>query len=227
MENPSASTADPEKTGRPAAARHLVVLGHPKPGSFNHQVAETYREVVTTSLQHADVRDLYALQFDPLLRAEEVNTGQRDAELALVHACDVLVFVYPIWFGTPPAIIKGYVERILGADFQPEQLRDQWSIKPFANKRFLTISSSGTSLPWLNESGQWNSLRQAFDRYLAALFGFRSCEHVHLESVVAGSDEHYLRQLLWRVSEAARYLCAEINQERHLAAAETLMNRKI
>lgn len=200
--------------------RHLIVLGHPRRGSFNHQVAECYRDTVRTCHQEAQIRDLYALGFDPLLQTGAPPSGDVAVELGLVHACDVLVFVYPIWFGTPPAIIKGYVERVLGAEFHPADLGGEAAPAPFRLKRFLTLSSSATSLPWLNERGQWLSLRQAFDTYLADLFGFRSAEHVHFESVVEGTRETYIRELLARVEDSARYMCAELAQERHAAKAQ-------
>ena len=38
------------------AARHLIVLGHPAPGSFNHQVAEIYQRVVRECWQEAEIR---------------------------------------------------------------------------------------------------------------------------------------------------------------------------
>lgn len=159
--------------------RHLIILGHPRAGSFNHQVADRYAQAVRSYWQDAEIRDLYASGFDPLLRPG-AHDPALDQEIELLHGCDVLVFVYPIWFGTPPAIIKGYVDRVLGGGFNPSQLA---SGEPgsLAGKRFLTLSSSATSLPWLNERGQWHSLRQAFDRYLSALFGFRAAEHTWVD----------------------------------------------
>lgn len=205
--------------------RHLIVLGHPRDGSFNHQVAGTYARVVKAHWQDAEVRDLYALGFDPLLSLDQLTDPVLEREIELVRACDILVFVYPIWFGTPPAIIKGYVERVLGAGFEPAQLKSA-ERGPLAGKRFLTLSTSATSLPWLNERGQWHSLRQAFDRYLTELFRFRAAEHIHLDSVAVGASETYLLELLDRVAMAARYMCSEIAAERHSAAATAAVARQ-
>lgn len=205
--------------------RHLIVLGHPRDGSFNHQVAETYARVVKAHWQDAEVRDLYALGFDPLLRADDAPDPDLEREIELARACDILVFVYPIWFGTPPAIIKGYVERVLGAGFEPAQLKSG-ERGPLAGKRFLTLSTSATSLPWLNERGQWHSLRQAFDRYLTELFRFRAAEHIHLDLVAEGASKTYLLELLDRVAMTARYMCSEIAAERHSAAATAAVARQ-
>lgn len=207
------------------APRHLIILGHPRGGSFNHQIAGTYARVVEANRQEAAVRDLYALGFDPLLRPDEPPDLALEREIEQVRACDMLVFVYPIWFGTPPAIIKGYVERVLGAGFQPARLRDG-EAGPLAGKRFLTLSTSATSLPWLNERAQWHSLRQAFDGYLADLFRFRAAEHIHLDLVAEGASPTYLMELLARIEQAARLTCSEIARERHSIATAAALARQ-
>lgn len=197
--------------------RHLIVLGHPAPGSFNHQVAKTYQQVVHEQWQEAEIRDLYALGFDPLLRPSASPSPAVEAEFARVQACDVLVFIYPIWFGMPPAIIKGYVDRILGAHFRPEHLKAP-AAASFEGKRFLSLSSSATSLPWLDERGQWTSLRQGFDTYITNLFGFREATHIHFDSVTEGARETYIAELLGRVEQTARAMCSELAQGHHARA---------
>ncbi|WP_454887510.1 NAD(P)H-dependent oxidoreductase [Sphingomonas oryzagri] len=51
--------------------RHVVILAHPNPGSFNGLVADAYCDAVRTCGQEAIVRDLYALGFDPALKDHE------------------------------------------------------------------------------------------------------------------------------------------------------------
>lgn len=95
-----------------------VILGHPQPGSFNHAIAEravrTLREDGHTVWFH----DLYAEGFDPLLPHGEIPRGaalppdiqQQCDEIA---AADGIVIVHPNWWGQPPAILKGWVDRVI------------------------------------------------------------------------------------------------------------------
>lgn len=100
-----------EAAADPDRIRHLVVVGHPASDSFNHAIARAYCEAVEDCGQIAILRDLYALVFDPLLKASErpgrpgfeLSQDVRD-ELELVRACRVVTLVYPIWFGMPPAV---------------------------------------------------------------------------------------------------------------------------
>jgi len=95
-----------------------IILGHPKPGSFNHAIAETAAETLR-GLGHAVIlHDLCAERFDPLLPPAELA---RDATLPpdIQKHCDEIVeaegilIVHPNWWGQPPAILKGWVDRVL------------------------------------------------------------------------------------------------------------------
>jgi putative NADPH-quinone reductase len=96
----------------------LVVLAHPDAGSLNHAIANTAAGALER-LGHAVVsHDLYAERFDPVLPPAEIA---RDAALDVsVQAhCDHLanadgiVIVHPDWWGQPPAILKGWIDRVM------------------------------------------------------------------------------------------------------------------
>lgn len=201
--------------------RHLVVLGHPAADSFNHAVARSYCETVRACGQEAELRDLYALGFDPLLRAEERPSrhGYTPApdvreELDRLGSSDVVALVYPIWFGLPPAIIKGYVDRVLGAGLGPDSIKEARVSPLLRDKQLVMLSSSATSLPWLEERGQWLALRQAFDQYLTSIFGFCDSEHIHVDSIVSASSTGYVEQCLTDVRVRTRALCARVQAKR-------------
>jgi NAD(P)H dehydrogenase (quinone) len=95
-----------------------VILAHPASRSFNHAIAD---EVVSTLRDSGHIvvfHDLYAEQFDPLLPHTEIS---RDASLPPfiethcreIAAADGIVIVHPNWWGMPPAIMKGWIDRVL------------------------------------------------------------------------------------------------------------------
>ena len=95
-----------------------VILAHPRPGSFNHAIADEAAAILQKSGHAVTVHDLYREQFDPLLLYDEIS---RDAPLDPVIArhcreiatADGIVFVHPDWWGMPPAILKGWIDRVL------------------------------------------------------------------------------------------------------------------
>ena len=141
-------------------------------------------------------------------------------ELDLIRDCEVIALVYPIWFGMPPAIIKGYVDRVLGAGFAAANLMEGTPSALLHGKRLIMFSSSASTRPWLEEQGQFQGLRQAFGLYLQTAFGFRETRHVHFDAVVEGGKPHYVDECLASVKEATRQLCATLLHERRHARFE-------
>ena len=96
----------------------LVILGHPRKGSFNHAIAETTVKTLR-NLGHVVVfHDLYAEKFDPSLPYEEIPSDGRVDSTVQKHckelkSADGIVIIHPNWWGQPPAILKGWVDRVL------------------------------------------------------------------------------------------------------------------
>jgi putative NADPH-quinone reductase len=96
--------------------RALVVLCHPNKSGFNQAVAAA--AVETLAATHAvDFVNLYDEGFDPVLPAAELPRKFSFDEVtqkynALVTAASVYVFVHPDWWGGPPALLKGFIDRV-------------------------------------------------------------------------------------------------------------------
>jgi NAD(P)H dehydrogenase (quinone) len=193
---------------------HLVVLGHPSPDSFNAALAARYVEEARSHHPKVELRDLYALGFDPLLKETErmadgavSASSDVEVEVGLLKQCDVLTFVFPLWFGMPPAIIKGYIDRVLGTGFRVDDLTKSGE-RLLRGKRLAVISTSGSRRTWLEEHGMWVSLRQSFDEYLKTVFGFAHCDHYHADSIGDDLSEAEAKRVLFEVGEFARSVCA-------------------
>lgn len=104
--------------------RALVVYCHPRKGSFN----ESIRDLVLDKLKGvgAEVRlqDLYAEGFSPMLTAAELegyldctnNRAPVSRQVEDILWCDTLIFVYPTWWYGLPAMLKGWLDRVLLPD---------------------------------------------------------------------------------------------------------------
>jgi len=215
-----------------ALPRHIVVLAHPDAGSFNAAVAETYCETVRECGQEAILRDLYAIGFDPVLKQAE-RPGRAGfhpsadvlAELDAIRGGDIFVLVYPVWFGTPPAMMKGYVERVLGSGVSAHDIQQRAATSLLGGRRLISFTSSASGEPWLAEVGQELSLQTVFDRYLAHAFGMRPPEHVHFGSIVEGSSRRFITECLYDVHLRTRSICATLAAERHSAACAVPLTR--
>jgi putative NADPH-quinone reductase len=98
--------------------RISVILAHPDSESFNHSIARTALEAIKANGHTVFYHDLYQEKFDPLLQTKEIAS---DAILPAaikkhcdeIAAADGIVIVHPNWWGQPPAILKGWVDRVL------------------------------------------------------------------------------------------------------------------
>ena len=96
----------------------LVVLAHPDPGSFNHAIAAAAAGALRECGHEVAVHDLYREGFDPILPAREIS-GEACLDAAVRKHCDDLasadgiVVVHPNWWGMPPAILKGWIDRVV------------------------------------------------------------------------------------------------------------------
>jgi NAD(P)H dehydrogenase (quinone) len=95
-----------------------IILAHPRAGSLNHALADAAARALEGAGFVVHLHDLYAEAFDPCLHAEEVETTVFADALAERHALEIvdadrIVVVHPSWFFHAPAILKGWVDRVL------------------------------------------------------------------------------------------------------------------
>jgi len=95
----------------------LIVLGHPDPESFNHALATGVREVLLAGGHDVTLRDLAAEGFDPRLTVAELDGKGAMPEDIRPHieelgAAEGIVIVHPNWWGQPPAVLKGWIDRV-------------------------------------------------------------------------------------------------------------------
>lgn len=98
----------------------LVVLAHPQKGSFNHAIAETVTSTLNQQGHKIIFHDLYAENFNPIINAEEcLPNATLDDELQRhckeLCTAEGIVIIHPNWWGQPPAILKGWVDRVFRA----------------------------------------------------------------------------------------------------------------
>ena len=95
-----------------------VILAHPNSGSFNHAIAKTAVTKLQKDGHTVSFHDLYAEGFDPILPASEIpadTTLPKEIQKHCdeVSSADGIVIVHPNWWGQPPAILKGWVDRVI------------------------------------------------------------------------------------------------------------------
>lgn len=95
----------------------LIVYAHPNPASFNHAMLESLMSGLDHAGHEVCVKDLYAENFDPVLKADDLEVLQSgqipdriEVEQKTLCWADSLMFLYPLWWFDRPAILKGWFD---------------------------------------------------------------------------------------------------------------------
>ena len=95
-----------------------IILAHPNEGSFNHAIAHTAEQQLKKNGHEPIIHDLYREKFDPILAVEEIPADVSLPEDIANHCREIaeaegIIIIHPNWWGQPPAILKGWVDRVL------------------------------------------------------------------------------------------------------------------
>ena len=127
----------------------LVVIGHQSPGSFCHAIAQTAIDAMRAAGHEVIYHDLYQERFDPILPPPEVpKDGQLDPVIERhcreVQAVDGFLIVHPNWWGQPPAILKGWLDRVIRQGVAYEFGPGGAVIGHFKGKKAVVFTTSNT-----------------------------------------------------------------------------------
>ncbi len=134
----------------------LVIVAQPKRPSFNSAIAEEIaRGLKVQGYDRTELIDLYADGFDPVMPSEELprkfsfDERTLDYQEKMMRAARV-VFVYPDWWGGPPAILKGFLDRVfrpgIAYGFREADFRDADAPGLLGEKRFDVFITTDTAL---------------------------------------------------------------------------------
>jgi NAD(P)H dehydrogenase (quinone) len=101
-------------------ARIVILVGHARIGTFCEALGEAYKRGAQAGGHQAELFLTASMAFDPVLHEGFAELQPLEPDLKAAHdamlAADHLVIIFPLWLGTLPAILKGFLERVL----QPE-----------------------------------------------------------------------------------------------------------
>ncbi|WP_213741920.1 NAD(P)H-dependent oxidoreductase [Bradyrhizobium sp. dw_411] len=191
--------------------KHLIVVAHPAKDSFTMGLARSYAAELERLGHSQQTYDLYRMGFDPVLPARElwpvdadhpVSTDVAQAQDA-IRAADVLTLIYPLWWLSMPAMMKGYIDRVFARGFAYES-HDGNVRGLLGGKKAVLITISGAPLPLLVKSGNWNAVQVLQDTHILRAAGFELMEHLHFDQVAPQLAKEIVEQHMARVRSCAR-----------------------
>lgn len=138
--------------------RALVLYCHPNPGSYTAAIKDRILARLDSQGHEVRVIDLYAEGFEPRLTQKEhaqyldtlLNREGLEAHVEALEWCDTLICVYPTWWYGLPAMLKGWLDRVLLPGVAFELPPDGRDIRPLLTNiaRLGVFTTAGASW-WL------------------------------------------------------------------------------
>lgn len=171
----------------------LVIVGHPDPESFSAALSEAYIAGAATSKAQIRRLDLSRMAFEPNLKYGYRKRIELEEDLLeaqqLIRWADHLVFVYPTWWGTMPAVLKGFFDRVFLPGFAfkyrgNSPLRDKL-LKGKSARLIVTMDTP----PWYNRWIYKRAGHQVMKRNILQFCGIRPVRITEFGPVRTSSEK--------------------------------------
>ncbi|MBI9108779.1 MAG: NAD(P)H-dependent oxidoreductase [Spirochaetales bacterium] len=182
-----------------------VLLAHPYSKSFNHAIFNQ----ICSSLKAGGIEtfshDLYLENFDPVLTGNELGFNKSEDPLVNQYAdelmaSDFLFFVHPNWWGQPPAVLKGYIDRVIRPPYAYDMPEGALSGLPIAklNGKFGIVYNTSNTPPDREDNYFGDPLELLWQK---CVFGFCGIEDYHrrMFRIVSESTQEIRKEWLSEV----------------------------
>lgn len=191
----------------------LFVVGDPRHNSVTWDLANTAMAYFEEKGMEVELRDLYAMNFNPVLSVENFYyakdgagepTAEIKAEQELVTAADHIIFVYPNWHDSEIAIVKGYKEEVFAKKFayQDSESGLEGLLKDKSIYTIMNCGYLGGGRGWIGDgiidTETWDKYMNAFDVFdqdTAAFWGVTSYGRYVNDRTPANTSENYAEEL--------------------------------
>lgn len=189
-----------------------VILAHPSANSFNHAIAAVGVDALRRNEHDLRFHDLYDENFDPLLRTCEIP---RDAPLppdlrqhcTEIAEADGIIVIHPNWWGQPPAILKGWIDRVIrpGVAYEfPEGDKGEGVPKPLLRAQIAVVFNTSNTGAERELTAFGDPLETLWKNCVFGLCGVSSFYRRNFSVVVMSSAEQrkeWLMEVRWTVEQ--------------------------
>lgn len=161
----------------------LIVVAHPTPTSLTHAIASRIAEGITGSGagNTAEIADLAAEGFDPRFNPADIARFEKHAaaptdvaaEQARIDRADALVLVYPIYWWSFPALLKGWIDRVFTQGWAYEDGADGKVSKKLQRLQVHLVANGGADQGTMDRHGYAKAMTTQIDHGIFDYCGAR------------------------------------------------------
>lgn len=188
--------------------KSLIILAHPYAKSFNHYIKDEVEKILS-SQKEVKVIDLYKDGFDPVLSQEDLRIymqGKTSDTKVIEYQndlmdCDDLILIFPIWWYEAPAILKGFMDKVLLPGFAFDEVDNKLVGKLGHIRRLTVLSTSEVPTEFMrNEVG--NPIEISLMNTTLGVCGINSDKlWLNCEKIASGTEDErlsYIKRVIER-----------------------------
>ncbi|MBU3137860.1 NAD(P)H-dependent oxidoreductase [Clostridium gasigenes] len=188
-----------------------IILAHPWHGSFNKAIMDTTVEQFKKMKKEYQIIDLNKENFDPVLREEELSLyskGEFKDDLVkkyqvMLKNSDELVFIFPIWWFDLPAILKGFIDKVMLKNYA--YIEGKYGLKGLlTNIKVTTVITTSEVPTWYLKYLVGNPIKRSFIQGTLKGIGIKNVKWLNSSYTTSGTDKRkksFLNKVLVSFSE--------------------------
>ena len=171
----------------------LVVVSHPRKDSLTFQVANRFVQGLAEAGHGYEILDLHGIGFDPILREmdepdytqeNQVFSPEVETEMKRLKKHDAVAFVFPLWWWHLPAMLKGYVDRVMNNGFA-------YGTNKLPHQQILWIALSGVTEEQMQKRNYGQSIANLLNVGIADYCGVSQSRVEFIYETLESKPEHY------------------------------------
>ncbi|CAN7294881.1 NAD(P)H-dependent oxidoreductase [Aminobacter sp. LjRoot7] len=193
----------------------LIVVAHPDPKSLSHGIAAQIAEGVMLAGHTFEIADIAAEGFDPRYTATDLAVHRREvapaadvaAEQARIDGADTLVLVYPVYWWSMPALLKGWIDRVFANGWAYDEGAGIEPVKRLRHLKMHLVAIGGATTRTYARHGYFGAMKTQIDHGIFDYVGAPvATSELMLDTETQGPAEHL---------EAARAIGRGLFEARH------------
>ncbi|WP_018921549.1 NAD(P)H-dependent oxidoreductase [Salsuginibacillus kocurii] len=181
--------------------RHLLIFMHPKQDSFNGAILNKVKETLLEADKQVYTRNVTELSLNPSLTIQEyedtlqgIYKEEIKEEFSYWEWADHITFIFPVWWGSFPALAKGYLDRVIAYGLAYE-LENEEPIGKLEGKTGHAIFTTGAPVDKFQAEGLTDSINMILQKAIFEFCGMKHELSLQLGYVVEASTQERTKML--------------------------------
>lgn len=181
--------------------KQVIIYAHPSTNSFSYKLKDAIQANASERGWQSTVRDLYEMKFDPVLWPSELellSKGETSdiikGEQKLISEADIISVIYPLWWAGFPAILKGYIDRVMAYGFAYKAGKDgiEGLLK---NKQVYLYTSMGNRVEQYEQKGLIEAFKKIQGGEIFEFCGMQVVDHQFFPEIPSATDEQIKKHI--------------------------------